>query len=90
MTADAWLLVQYEEGYANTEGPMSTWTVQDDYYNPVVLCKTREELVEFVGTENVHWSGDTAVVDRFNWRGEHKGTDIYHAIKVEFGKYIVY
>lgn len=89
---DAWLLVEYQEGYSITEGPISTWTLEDDYYNPVIVCKTRAELVDFLHS-NIHttiWNGDTATVHKVNWNGDPKGQMIYHAIPIQFGKIIVY
>lgn len=87
--SDAWLLVSYEEGYANTEGPISTWTLEDDYYKPIIVCKTREELVEFLGPRAV-WNGDTATLEHFNMKGESKGVNVCYAIPVTFGKLLVY
>jgi len=89
---DLWLLTEYVEGFVNLprEGHWTCATIQDDYYNPVLICKTRQELVDFLGDELVTWNGDTATVELVNWRGESKGTAIYYAIPVQLGKIIAY
>lgn len=87
-----WLLVQFEEGPANTGGPIYTWFVEKDYFNPVAAFKTKEDLVKWLeeNATSVTWNGDTATTKTYNWKGELKSEDIYYAIAVEFGKPIVY
>lgn len=83
--ADAWLLVEYEPGelgYMDILG--------EDHYNPVIVCKTREDLVAWLGDEDVTWNGDTATLEKLNWHGEHKYTQVYYALPVTFGKKLIY
>lgn len=93
---DAWLLVEYREGFINPArvGHLTCATIEDDYFNdyfnPVIICKTRQELVDFLGTEHVAWNGDTATVEKYSWQGELKYSTILYAIPVQFGKLIVY
>lgn len=89
-----YLLVEYQEGYANTSGPVYTWSLGDDYYNPVVICNTKAQLVEWLRNNRVNSkfdvNGDTITIERLNWQGDFKGVDTYRMIHVEIGKEIVY
>lgn len=91
-----YLLVEYQEGFVNLarNGHITCATVEDDYYNPVVIVDTREELIEWIKDNRqgskMEVNGDTITIERRSWQGEIKGIDIYHMVKVEKGKAIVY
>lgn len=83
--ADAWMLLRFNPGELGYMDILS-----EDSYEPVIICKTREELVEFLGTENTTWNGDTATFTKYNWKGNIKYEETLYAIPITFGKIIVY
>jgi hypothetical protein len=90
--SDFWILLNFKEGHSNLEGPIYTWTVEDDYYDPVMVTKTREELVSFLEDtgKKIEWNGNVAAVDLTNWKGEEKGKDIFVLLPGNFGELIAY
>jgi hypothetical protein len=90
------LLVEYKEGYFKPAEPghITCSTVEDDYYFPIVLCETKEEIFTWVQQRQkpgtVLLNGDTITVEKTNWRGEPKVTEIYYMVPVKLGEIIVY
>lgn len=89
-----YLLVEYVESSVNLNCTHShCLEVHDDYYNPVVVCETKEQLLMWLD-ENRHGTlelnGDTVYMHVRNWQGESKYTDVFYILPVELGKALVY
>jgi hypothetical protein len=91
-----YLLIEYREGYVQPPRPghITCSTVQDDYYNPIILTDTKGELIAWIRqtwpSADINVNGDTVVVKRKAWNGNIKGVDTYYMVTVEKGKCIGY
>jgi hypothetical protein len=90
-----YLLIEFVEGFSSYECQhLSCVRVEDDYYNPVVLCNSKEDLIQWVKDNrqgsNMRVNGDAIYVEHKSWQGVPKGTDLYYMLPVEMNKAIVY